>query len=312
MAYNRIAIFGHRGWVSSAIVDALAASGAPITILYRPTSDTSSLPSHVKMIEVNFEDEITVTTALKDVDILISLAGLQEMQKQHAFVKAIPHTNVKLFCPSALAAHYDEQGLRIPDICTKHEVELAAQKAGIPITTVLPGNFAEFALSTLALGVDVPGNRIVFTGDSDQHKLNLCTREYVAAAYASLFATTPISQLKNRSLRISELAPTGQEIASALHSKHGTAPKITKNSSDLVNTKVGDCLQTGSLFALPWYCRKIWGDGRQAEMVGRDTWDIPDYSKTDVTGLIVEGKLKPYRDLPPAVTSYFDTSFRSS
>ncbi|KAF5011561.1 hypothetical protein FDECE_2326 [Fusarium decemcellulare] len=302
MAYNRIAIFGHRGWVSSAIVDALAASGAPITVLYRSTSDTPSLPSHVRKIEVDLEDETTVIAALKDIDILISLAGLQEMQKQLAFVKAIPHTNVKLFCPSALAAHYDEQGLRIPDIRAKHEVELATEKASIPITTVLPGNFAELALSTLltpwvlrrALGVDIPGNRLIFTGDSDQHKLNLCTREYVAAAYASMFATTPISQLKNRSLRISELAPTGQEIASALHSKHGTAPKITKNSSDLVNAKVEDCLQTGGLFALPWYCRKIWGDGRQAKMVGEDIWDVPDYSKADLTGLIVEGRLKPY------------------
>ncbi|KAF4458923.1 hypothetical protein FALBO_14328 [Fusarium albosuccineum] len=144
MTYNRIAIFGHRGWVSSAIVAALAVSGAPITVLYRPTFDTSSLPNYVKKVEVDLEDETTVIMAFRTLIFSCtrlgipppmirapkpfsrSLAGLQEVQKQLAFVKATPHTDVKLFCPSALAAHYDEQGLRIPDIRAKHEVEVAA------------------------------------------------------------------------------------------------------------------------------------------------------------------------------------------
>lgn len=55
---------------------------------------------------------------------------------------------MKLFVPSNLAAHYDEQGTRIPVNRMKKEVENAAQDAGIPMTIVLPGNFAEFALGT--------------------------------------------------------------------------------------------------------------------------------------------------------------------
>ena len=74
--------------------------------------------------------------------------GHEGVERQHAFVKAIPHTNVQLFSPSDLAARYDEQGLKIPVNKAKDRVERAAKEAGIPTTVVLTGNFAEFALNT--------------------------------------------------------------------------------------------------------------------------------------------------------------------
>lgn len=74
--------------------------------------------------------------------------GHEGVESQHALVKAIPYTQVQLFAPSDLAARYDGQGLQIPVNKAKDEVERAAAEAGIPITVVLPGNFAEFALNT--------------------------------------------------------------------------------------------------------------------------------------------------------------------
>lgn len=69
MTFNRIAVYGHRGWASSAIVKALAASGAPITVLYRPGSDVSGLPYGVNTISVDVEDQKALVSALQDVDI---------------------------------------------------------------------------------------------------------------------------------------------------------------------------------------------------------------------------------------------------
>lgn len=71
MSYNRIAIYGHRGWASSVITKALFASNAPVKILYRPTSDVSQLPSQVEKIEVDVEDTSQLVKALKDVDIFM-------------------------------------------------------------------------------------------------------------------------------------------------------------------------------------------------------------------------------------------------
>lgn len=77
-----------------------------------------------------------------------SLVGHSGVTLQHHFIKAIPETEVKLFSPSDLAGRYDYQGNCIPVNNQKQEVEAAARSAGIPITIVLPGNFAEYALAT--------------------------------------------------------------------------------------------------------------------------------------------------------------------
>lgn len=71
MAFNRLAVYGHRGWASSAIVKALAESGAPLKVLYRPNSDVSGLPSNVTTYNVGDEDQKTLIDALQDVDILM-------------------------------------------------------------------------------------------------------------------------------------------------------------------------------------------------------------------------------------------------
>ncbi|KAJ0277615.1 hypothetical protein CBS470a_010185 [Colletotrichum nupharicola] len=227
-SFNRIAVYGHRGWGSSRIVKALIASGAPVRVLTRPGSDVSSLPDDVEKVEVDVKDEERLVGALKDIDIVISLVGHEGVQRQHGFVKAIPKTNVKLFSPSDLAARYDEQGMRIAVNRYKDEVERAAKAAGIPTTVVLVGNFAEFALNTLV---------------------------------------------------------------------------------EKINREIEDGLASGSLFTLSWYCRKIWGTGQQAQMVGTDLWEVEGYKKGTLKDLIVDGKLEHYREMPPQVREYFDSCF---
>ncbi|KAK7414786.1 hypothetical protein QQX98_006388 [Neonectria punicea] len=282
--YNRIAVYGHRGWASSAIVDALAASNAPVKVLYRPGSDVAGLPSNVTKVEVDVQNHDALVAALQDVDIMISLVGHEGVTRQQAIVKAIPSTKVQLFSPSDLATRYDEQGLQIPVNKNKDDVEAAAKAAGIATTVVLPGNFAEFALNTI-------------------------TKSYIAAAYASIFTSTPISQLKNRAIGLSELKVTGEEVASALEKKHGKAPEVFRHSQKKVDAEVADGLRAGLPFTLAWYCRKIWATGQQVDMVGTDIWEVPGYVKASLEELIVGGKLWQYREMPPPVRQYFIATF---
>ncbi|KAM0325786.1 hypothetical protein ACHAQA_007088 [Verticillium albo-atrum] len=250
---NRIAIYGHRGWASSVIVEALLASGAALKVLYRPGSDASGLPAHVTAVQVDLDDHENLVAALQDVDIVISLVGHEGVASQHAFVKAIPATSVKLFVPSDLAARYDEQGLRISLNVVKHGIEEAAKAAGIPLTVILPGNFAEFALNTIGVGIDKAGNRIVFTGNSAQEPINLCTREYVAAAYVEIFTSTPLPQIQNRQIGLCELRATGTEIAATLEKLHGAAPETFNHSLEKVNAEVENAINTGMPSALSWH-----------------------------------------------------------
>ena len=71
MTFNKLAIYGHRGWASSAISQALIDSGAPVTVLYRPGSDVSTLPSTVQTIEVDVEDEEALVRSLQGIDIVM-------------------------------------------------------------------------------------------------------------------------------------------------------------------------------------------------------------------------------------------------
>ncbi|KAJ4258507.1 hypothetical protein NW757_003075 [Fusarium falciforme] len=71
MSFNRIAVYGHRGWATTRIVAALIASGAPITVLHRAGSDTSALPASVPKIEVDVFDEDALVNALQNIDIVL-------------------------------------------------------------------------------------------------------------------------------------------------------------------------------------------------------------------------------------------------
>lgn len=71
MSHNRIAVFGHRGWASSAIVDALSSNGASVTVLHRAGSDTHNLRAGVKKIQVDIDDHEALIAALQDIDIVM-------------------------------------------------------------------------------------------------------------------------------------------------------------------------------------------------------------------------------------------------
>lgn len=71
MPLNRIAVYGHRGLFSSRIAAALVASGAAVTILYRPQSDASMFPASVPKIKVDPYDEDALVAALQDIDIVM-------------------------------------------------------------------------------------------------------------------------------------------------------------------------------------------------------------------------------------------------
>ncbi|KAJ3458943.1 hypothetical protein MRS44_013052 [Fusarium solani] len=211
MSRNRIAIYGHRGLLSSRIAAALVASGAPVTVLYRPESDASNFPASVPTIKVDPFDEDALVAALHDIDIVISLVGDRGVDAEQGFVRAIPRTQVKLFYQ-------------------KEDVQEAARQAGIPLTVILIANFAEYTLGSIAMGINVKGNRLLYTGNSAKEKAVMSTADYVAAAYVSIFTGNPIPEISNRAIGVIELAPTGEEIAEALRKKHGEEPKIFTQS----------------------------------------------------------------------------------
>lgn len=159
------------------------------------------------------------------------------------------------------------------------------------------------------LGVDVAGNRIIHTGDSANQQLSVCTRNYVAAAYASMFAGTPPAELQGRAIGISEFKATGEEIFSVLKEKNGVEPQRFMHSLEKAKAEIDHCIEAGSPTALSWHCRKAWGLGDIVKGLGEDIWEVADYKKATLVELLLGGKLEPYKAIPSQVKQLFDSAF---
>ncbi|KAJ5531972.1 hypothetical protein N7494_008524 [Penicillium frequentans] len=306
MSFNRLAVYAHRGWASSKIFASLANSGAPVRVLYRPGSDISNVPSGVEAVEVDTANQDALKASLKDIDILM-YASVPASSKSHLVFEHIIY-HVKLFVPSDLAFRCDEQGLRARVNRLKNEVEMTAKAAGIPMTIILPGLFAESALSTGLLVIDLAKNRIIFFGDSEHQVLNICTREYIAAAYASIFAQTPIADLRDRVIGLSELRLTGAEIAKSLELKHGSPPQIFRQNLAEVGRQFDKSVTGGLPLGIPYYCRYLWGAGGYVKAIGSDIWPMDGYRRKTLDELL-NGGMDLYRDFPPKLVELVDRSF---
>ncbi|KAF7946972.1 uncharacterized protein EAE97_004221 [Botrytis byssoidea] len=281
---NKTAIIGHRGWAAGPIVEALAtASVQPIRILYRAGSPVGNMPKNVELAEYSWDQESSLETALRGVDILISLIGHDGLHMQQKLIQPMKAAAVKLFAPSDLALPYTaEESATVAVPREKKELKHALHDAGIPTVTVVIGNFTAFALQSPYIGIDVPQNRIVFTGNSKTQPVYLCSRKYVAAGYASIFVYNSPTSLSGRTIGLNELHPTGAEIAAAMEERAGRPPQTAEESIENMRLQALE----GNLAAL---VRKKMGEGTHD--VGSDIWDVAGYPKTTIRELIVDGKL---------------------
>lgn len=113
-----------------------------------------------------------------------------------------------------------------------------------------------------------------------------------------MFGDTPIEILKNRTLSLSELRPTGYDIQQALTTKFGVPPAQYTVPIEKVSIQVDEMIKKGDPGALAWYTRENWGNGDQLKFLGNDVWEVEGYTKATVKDLLLEDKLEEYRPLP--------------
>lgn len=179
------------------------------------------------------------------------------------------------------------------------------------------------------MGVDLQNNILVYTGNSASEKVTMwcvifypeipsslnnpfgliklipcSTKDYVAAAYVDIFTSRPIRTIQNRTITLSELAPTGMEIAAIMKEKNGRDPSTAIRSVEEVTRTIEDCISRESNLAVPAYCRKIWGTGEMMKMLPDDLWEVKDYRKASLEDLVIGGRLESYRALPDHVLEY--------
>jgi translation elongation factor EF-4 len=81
------------------------------------------------------------------------------------------------------------------------------------------------------------------------------------------------------------------------------------HSLEKVDAEIEQGVKNDIPTALSWYCRKAWGVGDVVKGIGEDIWEVDGYKKATLRGLLLEGQLEPYKDIPPQVKQLFDSAF---
>ncbi|MCJ1432691.1 hypothetical protein MMC27_002048 [Xylographa pallens] len=96
---KKVVLVGAGGAVGPAILAELVSAGFSVTVFTRAGSKTS-LPSSVKIAEVDFDSESALTSALKGQDAVVSTLGAMAMAAQTNVINAAIAAGVKRFIPS--------------------------------------------------------------------------------------------------------------------------------------------------------------------------------------------------------------------
>lgn len=98
---RKVAHIGASGFIGSAILKALLASGLEVTVLARKESK-ASFPEHVKVLPVDFDDQPSIVEALQGQDAVISTVAVKAINSQYNIINAAVEAGVKRFIPVCL------------------------------------------------------------------------------------------------------------------------------------------------------------------------------------------------------------------
>ncbi|KAM0723663.1 hypothetical protein Q7P37_000651 [Cladosporium fusiforme] len=290
---DKLAVIGHNGWAARSILRALASQPFeyPIRVLAREGSDTSTLPQNTESVRYSWDDETSISEAVKGIDIVLSFIGHDGIADQKKLVGHMRDAGTKLFAPSDLALPYtaeERADVQVPR--DKLVLENQLNQESVPFVTICIGNMTSFALDSPYMGIDIPNNRIMFTGDSKSNQVFLCSLDYIAAGYVSIFFGHPTSSLAGRLIGLNELRPTMGDIEEMMQRKAGQPPRVAHDTVE--NAKVQ--AKAGRLDAL---VRKKMGDGSHG--VGDDIWEVEGYQKKTLEDFILGDSLDNPRYIEP-------------
>ncbi|KAK4390697.1 Isoflavone reductase-like protein [Sesamum angolense] len=179
---SKILIIGATGYIGKYIVEASAKSGHPTFVLLRESTVSDPVKgqivegfknSGVTVLIGDLYDHESLVKAIKQVDVVISTVGLQQLADQVKIIDAIKEAgNVKRFLPSEFGNDVDRARAEEPiksAFKIKINIRRATEAAGIPYTYVVSHYFAGYSLANLVQqsGTAPPRDKVVILGDGN-------------------------------------------------------------------------------------------------------------------------------------------------
>ncbi|KAL3729588.1 hypothetical protein ACJRO7_026679 [Eucalyptus globulus] len=179
---SKVLVIGGTGYLGKCIVEASAKSGHPTFALV--TESALSNPAKANIVEgfrslgVNLfhgdiHDQESLLNAIKQVDVVISAVGTEQVEDQVKIVAAIKAAgNVKRFLPSEFGCDVDRVHAVEPVkalLATKAKIRRLVEAEGIPYTYVCSNCFAGYFLPTLSQpgATACPRDKVVILGDGN-------------------------------------------------------------------------------------------------------------------------------------------------
>ncbi|KAJ1415336.1 NmrA-like domain [Sesbania bispinosa] len=179
---SKILVLGGTGYIGKFIVEASAKAGHPTFALVRES--TASNPEKSKLLESfkssgvtllygDLSDHESLVKAVKQVDVVISTLGGQQIDDQVKLIAAIKEAgNIKRFLPSEFGLDVDRHHAVEPVASfyeQKVKIRRAIEAAGIPYTYINSNAFAGYFIPTLGQQnvTAPPRDKVVILGDGN-------------------------------------------------------------------------------------------------------------------------------------------------
>ena len=306
-----IAIIGATGRIGGAFMNSLLATGKHnITALTRPSSTSgSSLPSAVKVVKVDYEDESAMISALKGQDFLAITLGVTAAPDLHGkIVAAAGKAGVRYIMPNSYGMDIantrlvDDHPFPLAPEYTKRAQEVV--DAGSAYITLCCGFWYEWslALPEAWFGFTIPEKKVTFFDDG-RTKINVSTWDQCGRALAALLslpesgASPCVEDWKNKSVYMDSFRISQRDMLDSIHRVKGTTDAdwtITyENSLERYQRGMKE-MQEGNQLGFPtaMYSRIFFpnGDGDYESMWGlqNGTLGLPKESLDEVTKRAVE------------------------
>ncbi|KAI9742767.1 MAG: hypothetical protein M1818_003496 [Claussenomyces sp. TS43310] len=239
---EKVAIIGAGGRVGKHFAEELVKTGKHAVVALTRAESKSKFPEGVKVVQINYDDEESIVSALKGQQFLIITLAVQgpSSETHSNLVKAAAKAGVPYIMPNAYGTDimnkkFGEENLT-GVVCLQHCVEIEGTGVSSYIAMVC-GQWYEWslALGEPFFGFDIKNKRVTFFDDG-KTRVNISTWGQCGRALAALLSlkelpddvndeSPTVSQWKNKALYIASFRISQREILDSLHRVIGTTDK---------------------------------------------------------------------------------------
>ncbi|CAI7586370.1 unnamed protein product [Penicillium pancosmium] len=294
MAISKVAVAGGTGNLGPAIVNALLTAGFEVTVLSR--SSSHKLDPRVKVQEVDYNSQDSLTTALSNQDAVVNALGVGVVAREiHLrLVEAAHAAKVKRFIPSEFGSdtvhHLTAQ---LPVFGDKVAVlerlkEISAQDQEFSYTAVINGPFFDWGLEKqFFLNLAGPTTEIYDGGDVP---VSTTTLPGIGRAVAGVLQKP--DETKNRPVYVAETVFTQNKLLewSGKADKIEKVPVTTEELEQKAYEAIKQPTPDGATFARNLILRAIFGGkfGGHFSKTDNELLGVKELSESEIKDLVKE------------------------